>query len=211
MFLILIYNVFYGFSQYHYSYRLNINVRDKSLLIRHGEAAESWGTHPDPGLSELGIKQSKSLLNNKMLELLDSYSFVSSPKSRAKMTAEPLIKKFNKELIVKDAYSEIPSNDIDNSQKKTWLKDVMNTEIKDLPDFVVNWRNKIIKHSLGLSQNTIIFTHFMVINALVGSLLKKNAIMCFYPNYVSVTKITFENKEIKSISLGDERKTIINL
>ena len=94
------------------------------LLVRHGEAAESWGKHPDPGLSELGIKQSASLVNNKMLELLDSYSFVSSPKLRAKMTAEPLIKKFNKKLIINDAYSEIPSDDIDNSQKKAWLTDV---------------------------------------------------------------------------------------
>ncbi len=50
------------------------------LLVRHGEAAESWGKHPDPSLSELGIKQSASLVDNKMLELLDSYSFVSSPK-----------------------------------------------------------------------------------------------------------------------------------
>ena len=73
------------------------------LLVRHGEAAESWGKHPDPGLSELGIKQSASLVNNKMLESLDSYTFVSSPKLRAKMTAEPLIKKFNKGLIVHDA------------------------------------------------------------------------------------------------------------
>ena len=181
------------------------------LLVRHGEAAESWGKHPDPGLSELGIKQSASLVNNKMLELLDSYSFVSSPKLRAKITAEPLIKKFNKELIIQDAYSEIPSDDIDNSQKKAWLTNVMNTDIRDLPDFVANWRNNIIKHSLGVSQNTIIFTHFMVINALVSSLLQKSALMYFYPNYVSVTKITFENKEVKSISLGDEKKTIINL
>jgi len=181
------------------------------LLVRHGEAAEIWGKHPDPGLSELGIKQSTSLVNNKMLELLDSYSFISSPKLRAKMTAEPLIKKFDKELIINGAYSEIPSNNIDNSQKKTWLTNVMNAEIKDLPDFVVNWRNNIIKHSLGVSQNTIIFTHFMVINALVGSLLKKSALMYFYPNYASVTKITFENKEVRSISLGDEKKTIINL
>jgi broad specificity phosphatase PhoE len=181
------------------------------LLVRHGEAAESWGNHPDPGLSELGIKQSASLVNNKMLELLDSYSFVSSPKLRAKITAEPLIKKLNKELIINDAYSEIPSNDIDNSQKKVWLTNVMNTEIRDLPDFVVNWRNNIIKHSLGVSQNTIIFTHFMVINVLVSSLLKKNALMYFHPNYVSITKITLENKKVKSISLGDEKKTIINL
>jgi broad specificity phosphatase PhoE len=89
------------------------------LLVRHGEASESWGKHPDPGLSELGIKQSASLVDNKMLELLDSYSFVSSPKLRAKMTAEPLIKKFNKKLIINDAYSEIPSDEIDNSQKKS--------------------------------------------------------------------------------------------
>ena len=181
------------------------------LLVRHGEAAESWGKHPDPGLSELGIKQSASLVDNEVLELLDSYSFVSSPKLRAKMTAEPLIKKFNKKLIINDAYSEIPSDEIDNSQKKAWLTNVMDTKIRDLPDFVVNWRNNIIKHSLGVSQNTIIFTHFMVINALVSSLLQKSALMYFYPNYVSVTKITFENEEVKSISLGGEKKTIINL
>ena len=181
------------------------------LLVRHGEAAESWGNHPDPGLSKLGIKQSSSLINNAMLKSLDSYNFVSSPKSRAKMTAEPLIKKFNKELIINNAFSEIPSDDINNSQKRAWLTEVMNIEIRDLPDSVLNWRDSIIENSLNVSYNTIVFTHFMVINALVGSLLKKNALMFFYPNYVSITKITFENKEVKSISLGDEKKTIINL
>ena len=181
------------------------------LLVRHGEAAESWGNHPDPDLSELGIKQSALLVNNEILKLLDSYSFVSSPKLRAKMTAEPLIMKFNKELLINDVYSEIPSNDIDKSQKKARLTDLMNTEIRDLPDFVVNWRDNIIKDSLNVSQNTIIFTHFMVINVLVSSLLKKNALMYFHPNYVSITKITLENKKVKSISLGDEKKTIINL
>ena len=181
------------------------------LLVRHGEAAESWGNHPDPGLSKLGIKQSSSLINNAMLKSLDSYNFVSSPKSRAKMTAEPLIKKFNKELIINNAFSEIPSDDINNSQKRAWLTEVMNIEIRDLPDSVLNWRDSIIENSLNVSYNTIVFTHFMVINALVGSLLKKNALMFFYPNYVSTTKITFENKEVKSISLGDVKKTIINL
>ncbi len=181
------------------------------LLVRHGEAAESWGNHPDPGLSKLGIKQSSSLINNAMLKSLDSYNFVSSPKSRAKMTAEPLIKKFNKELIINNAFSEIPSDDINNSQKRAWLTEVMNIEIRDLPDSVLNWRDSIIENSLNVSYNTIVFTHFMVINALVGSLLKKNALMFFYPNYVSITKITFENKEVKSISLGDVKKTIINL
>ena len=87
----------------------------------------------------------------------------------------------------------------------------MNTEIRNLPDFVVNWRKNIINHSLNVSQNTIVFTHFMVINTLISSLLKKKTLMYFYPNYVSVTRLTLKDKEVKSISLGDEKKTIINL
>jgi hypothetical protein len=35
--------------------------------------------------------------------------------------------------------------------------------------------------------------------------------MYFYPDYVSITKITLANNEIKNMVLGDEKKTIINL
>ena len=51
----------------------------------------------------------------------------------------------------------------------------------------------------------------MVVNVLISALLKKNRIMYFHPDYVSVTKITFENYEVKSITLGDEKKTVVNL
>lgn len=181
------------------------------LLVRHGEAAENWGTHPDPGLSDRGIQQSTSLLDNNMVKTLDSFTFVSSPKLRARMTAEPLIKKFNKKLIIDDTYSEIPSTNIENSKKKAWLKDIMNSDIKDLPKFVEIWRNKIINHTVSIHQDTIIFTHFMVVNALLSSLLNKKQIMCFYPDYVSISKVTFNNDEVKSITIGDEKKTLINL
>jgi broad specificity phosphatase PhoE len=49
------------------------------LLVRHGEAAESWGNHPDPGLSELGIKQSASLINNE-LEVTRRFPIYIKPK-----------------------------------------------------------------------------------------------------------------------------------
>ena len=38
------------------------------LLIRHGEASESWGDHPDPGLSENGKAQANSLIFKSELE-----------------------------------------------------------------------------------------------------------------------------------------------
>jgi len=34
----------------------------KLIFIRHGEAADAWGTHKDPGLSSLGHKQAESII-----------------------------------------------------------------------------------------------------------------------------------------------------
>ena len=66
------------------------------ILVRHGEASASWGDDPDPGLSKIGIDQANKLIDNKNLPSLLEYDFVSSPKSRALMTAAPLINKYSK-------------------------------------------------------------------------------------------------------------------
>ena len=97
------------------------------LLIRHGEASESWGDHPDPGLSENGEAQANSLIFKNELESLEDFQFISSPKSRAKLTAQPLVDKFQKHLNINSIYSEIPSSDIDKSDKKNWLRNIINS------------------------------------------------------------------------------------
>ena len=68
------------------------------ILIRHGEASASWGDDPDPGLSQLGENQAIELINNNELLFLENYHFISSPKSRALMTAAPLAKNIIKML-----------------------------------------------------------------------------------------------------------------
>lgn len=88
------------------------------ILIRHGEASEAWGTNPDPGLSSEGINQAKLLIENDELSSLETFKFISSPKARAQMTAEPLVKEFKKELIIDDTFSEIPSDNIKPSKKR---------------------------------------------------------------------------------------------
>ena len=59
------------------------------ILIRHGEAASSWGDDPDPGLSNLGKDQAEAVKEN--LESFKSQNFqlISSPKKRAIETAQP--------------------------------------------------------------------------------------------------------------------------
>ena len=181
------------------------------ILIRHGEAAQSWGDHPDPDLSEDGFKQAKLLEEHSELQNLHLYEFVSSPKARAKSTAIPLAKKFNKEIIINDVFSEIPSGNIDANEKKQWLTKTMKEDIGNLSKEVMEWRIKILSQVFGMRKDTIIFSHFMVINALVGELAKHRNLLHFYPDYTSLTKISLENGEPKSFSIEGSKKTIINL
>ena len=97
------------------------------IFIRHGEASDAWNNHPDPGLSKTGISQSNNLLNNKDLESLENYSFISSPKLRAIETAKPLVKKFKKELKIDNAFIEIPSENIDLNDRQDWIKKIIKT------------------------------------------------------------------------------------
>jgi len=46
------------------------------FLVRHGEAAASWGESPDPGLSELGRRQAEvaaALLKQSQTNKLTDY------------------------------------------------------------------------------------------------------------------------------------------
>ena len=66
----------------------------KLFFVRHGEAASAWQNHENPGLSKAGLLQAKNLIrHNSFLDLKD-FTFMSSPKSRAIETAQPLANKF---------------------------------------------------------------------------------------------------------------------
>ena len=181
------------------------------IFIRHGEASDAWDNHPDPGLSQKGILQSNELLKNKDLIDLGNYSFISSPKLRAIETSQPLAKKFKKDVKIDKSFIEIPSNDIDLNQRQHWIKEIMQTKKKDLPDYVKLWSKNIYDRTISFKENTVIFTHFMVINALISEITNSETIIYFHPGYTSIIKIQIDNKKIKSFLLEDDEKTYINL
>ena len=181
------------------------------IFIRHAEACSSWGDHPDPGLSDNGIAQSKKLINRPELKRLDDYSFISSPKLRAINTARPLAKKFEKELIIENIFTEIPSPNIEPENKQDWLKNILQMNKNDLPEKIVKWKDNIISKTKALSQDSVVFTHFMVINALLSELNSKTKLLYFYPDYTSIVKITIEDGEFINFSIDKDKKTFINL
>ena len=181
------------------------------ILIRHGEASAAWGDDPDPVLSQLGENQAIELIDNNELLFLENYHFISSPKSRALMTAAPLAKKYNKDVEINAVFSEIPSNGIELKNKKNWLTEIIKMDLINLPNEVNDWRSELTKQILSIKRDTIIFSHFMVINALIAELTNNKNLLCFYPDYTSVTKIIMNNNKVEEFYIGGERKTPINL
>ena len=181
------------------------------IFIRHGEAANSWGDHRDPSLSENGLYQAKKLVSHNRLLNLHNYFFISSPKLRARETAKPLAKKFNKDVIINKAFAEIPSKDIDLSEKQKWLKKILMTKKKGLPKYVQSWKDNIFNQLMKIKNHSVIFTHFMVMNSIVSNLKDSETLLCFYPDYTSILEIVIDDKKIQSFFIENNKKTYINL
>ena len=81
----------------------------------------------------------------------------------------------------------------------------------DLPKNILDWQQKIYESVLESQGNTVIFSHFMVINSVISNILKSDTIFYFYPDNTSVTKVFLLNGRIKSFQIGDNKKTHVHL
>jgi len=82
---------------------------------------------------------------------------------------------------------------------------------KDLPQKIIDWEKEIFDKVLTAEKNTVIFSHFMVINSIVSNLIKSSSIFYFYPDNTSITKIFLEKGKVVSFQIGNDKKTHINL
>ena len=180
------------------------------ILIRHGEAASSWSEHPDPGLSPAGVEQAKNISVD-FADKFSSYDLLSSPKSRAIETMEPIALNQKRNFAIDDNFIEIPSSGIVKEEKQAWLKKVYEAPIAELPEDVKAWRQNLIDWLQDYRGHAIVTTHFMVINVLASFLAKRNTIAYFHPRYTSRTEIWLENGSLTKLMLGDDKKTVINL
>jgi hypothetical protein len=96
-------------------------------------------------------------------------------------------------------------------QKQPWLKQLVQKEKKQLPSNIKLWEKNIYEKIKGFRQNTIIFSHFMVINSILSTLSSHNHLLYFYPGYSSVTKIINIDGELNYFLCEDNKKTFINL
>ncbi|MFQ3323483.1 MAG: broad specificity phosphatase PhoE [Pseudomonadales bacterium] len=176
-------------------------------LVRHGEAAASWGESNDPGLSVLGKTQAINVANE--LSQLAQAVIISSPKLRAVETAQPLAKLWHVDITIEPRVTEIPTP-IDIGDRSVWLKNIMKQDWQDMDDAMLAWQKHIIAALSELTQPTIVFCHFMVINAVAGWVSKQAPVLQQMPNYGSINQVTIEAGELVNFAAGKQLTTIVN-
>jgi probable phosphoglycerate mutase len=179
------------------------------ILVRHGEAASSWGEAPDPGLSALGRQQAEQTALSLNPMLATNTLLLSSPLQRALQTAEPLARLRQQAVHEHNAFREIPSP-VPLAERQDWLKGFMTQQWCDQQQELLEWRANVLLQLLQLQRPAVIFTHFLVINAVVGEVLDQPQTLCFWPDNGSATHLRSDGSRLELLSLGREITTRVN-
>lgn len=179
----------------------------KIYMVRHGEAAASWGDHKDPGLSDLGKAQAEAAADK--LEGLGPLPILSSPLLRTRETATPLATRWGVEPVIEDHVAELPSPE-DQEDRATWLRGAMQGPWSDLEPLYQEWAKSVADFIETIQEDTVIFSHFIAINVVLGRVTGSDRVVTFAPNNCSINIFGNEGGKLSLIEKGEEAQTKIN-
>lgn len=184
-------------------------------LVRHAKPAASWGEDPDPGLDAAGIAQARAMAEE-LAGSLARLPLYTSPMRRCRETAEPLAQLWFCDAELMPAVAEIPSPPLDLAARQDWLIAAMRGTWKQLHhnapagsiDYLA-WRRQLLDSLLAIEHDCVICTHFIALNVAVGAAQRRDEVVCFRPDYASVTVLDRERGRLRVIDLGRQAETFV--
>ena len=171
-------------------------------LVRHGRATGTWVAHPDPGLDDVGREQAARMAEE--LTVCGPLPLVTSPLRRTRETAAALEHRWAVSAKVEPDVGEIPSPPGAGPQRADWLRGVLQGRWTDLDRSLELWRKQVLKKLEEFTQDTVVVSHFVAINAAVGHALKDDRVTCFRPDNCSCTVLDIQDGKWKIVKLGAE-------
>lgn len=178
-------------------------------IVRHGEAAASWDKDPDPGLSALGWEQAEKTATELLDRIPEGACVISSPLRRAQETAEAFATKRGVSVQTDIRFSEVRSP-VPLSGRKVWLQAFMSQDWSEQSDDLVAWRDDIIAGLKACEGPTVIFCHFLVINAVVAEIEGKSSVLQVYPANASYHELSLVDDRLALVRLGEQMETRVN-
>jgi broad specificity phosphatase PhoE len=178
------------------------------VLVRHGRAAAGWDTHPDPGLDTVGRAQAQELVTE--LGPDGARAIVSSPLRRCRETAAPLAAAWGLHPVVDEAVAEIPSPlDVPMEERVGWLRAAITKEWADLGSRYTSWRDGVVERLLAIDEPTVVVSHFVAINAVIGAATGDDRVVIRHLDNCSRTVIDVAGGQLHLVEPGREADTLI--
>jgi broad specificity phosphatase PhoE len=181
----------------------------KIYLVRHGEATAPWNEADDPGLSDLGQRQANETAGRLLERIEPDIRLVSSPLRRARETAQPLAAALETPVVVAERFREIPTP-VERPDRQRWLNSIARQRWNDQVAMVLDWRSSLLARLREVREPTVVFTHFMVLNAVISELTGDERVVCYLPDNASVTVLERSGAELSLLELGRQFRTRIN-
>lgn len=178
-------------------------------LVRHGRASAGWDTELDPGLDELGRQQAREMAQQ--LSPLGPVNVITSPLLRCQQTSLPLCEAWNSKPEIRLEVGEIPSPEgVPKSGRAVWLRENMGGTWQSLGPRYTTFRDEVVNFVSQLNDDTVIVSHFMAINAIIGNTRNDDRLVLFRLDNCSVTTVERdEHGDLKLIQSGREADTLI--
>jgi hypothetical protein len=71
------------------------------------------------------------------------------------------------------------------------------------------WRRDLIGSLLNVPHDCVIYTHFIAINVAVGAASGSEQVVCFRPDYASVSVFETQAGRLRVLQLGREAETLV--
>jgi broad specificity phosphatase PhoE len=177
-------------------------------LVRHGRAAAGWDDDPDPPLDDLGRSQAAALAD--ALAPHGPLALVTSPLARCRETAAPLAARWGVMPVVEPLVAEIPSPEgVPMGERVPWLRRAMQGTWADLGGRYTAYRDAVLGRLAACDDDTVVVSHFVAINAVIGACLGDDRLVIRSLDNVSRTVVDVDGGRFALVEGGREADTLI--
>ncbi|RMA79470.1 histidine phosphatase family protein [Umboniibacter marinipuniceus] len=172
----------------------------KLYIVRHGHPESGWSQDPDPGLSEVGQAQAAEAA-----KVLANYAYqqvVSSPMARAIQTAR--VSASELDIQTEQAIREIPSYWVPSSQRQSWLDNTLRSTWDSVEPEIKVWRESLTNWATSLEKDTLAFSHFVVINALIATATGAENVVNALPDHCAIAEFEIIDGQLHFLSIDKE-------
>jgi broad specificity phosphatase PhoE len=139
----------------------------------------------------------------------DRRPIVTSPLRRTRETAEALAVLWGADVAVEPRVGEIPSPSDATESRAAWLRTTLSGRWSALEESLRRWREDVLATLCALEHDTVVVTHFVAINAVVGEATADDRVVTFSPDYASVTEVEVDRAALHVVRLGAESSTTV--